>query len=131
MATYRGSDGSVTVSASSVAELQSWELDTERPFLDDTAMGDAAETGTLDIPAGGGRLVMRLDYDDTAQAALVDMLVAGTVPTALAAEFRLSAAKKFTSSILPTRAVIRAQRGQLVDMDVTYKVTGGVTVSWS
>ena len=132
MATYRGTDGNVTIATNSVANVQSWTLETSREVLDTTAMLATAKTKTLDIPDGRGRFTARLDYADTAQAALIDMALANAVPSALAFEFRVTGTtKKFTGNLLVPNAVVTGQRGQLFDVEFTYEITGACGVSWS
>lgn len=130
MATYRGSDGSITVATNSVANVQQWTLDVDRDVLDTTAMADTAKTKTLDLPDARGRFTARLDYGDTAQAALVDQAVANAVPSALAFEFIVLAGKKFTGNLLCAGASVVGQRGQLFDVEFAYEVTGAVGVTW-
>lgn len=132
MATFRGTDGSVSVSASTVTQVREWSMDVERDFIDETFLGATAEEGSLDIPAATGQLQMDLDYDDAAQAALVDQAVAGTVPTALAVELLAATGKKFTGNILIERASIAARtRGGNITLQCNYRFTGGVTVDWT
>jgi len=131
MPTYRGSDGSIKIATNAVANVQQWTLENVREVLDTTAMSDTATTKTLDLPDGRGRFTCRLDYNDTAQAALVDQAIANAVPSALAFEFLVAATKKFTGNLLVAGATVTGQRGQLFDVEFAYEVTGAVGVSWS
>jgi len=132
MATFRGSDGVLTLATNPLANMQSFEFTLERDWLDTTALGDTAETGTLDIEKGNGRFTCQLDYDDTPQAAALDILLAGTSgASALAAVFQMAAGKTFTGNILPLSATVRSQKGSLVTVDVAFRFTGGTASAWS
>lgn len=131
MATFRGSTGQVTLTPNIVGELQSWSLTLSRAHLETTAIGDSARTGTLDTPQGTGELAANFDYGDAAQAALVDMLVANTDPTPIAAVFQLATGKTISTNILPTSAPISAQRGALVTVSFAFETDGPATVAWA
>ncbi|HEX7048655.1 MAG TPA: hypothetical protein VF188_00465 [Longimicrobiales bacterium] len=131
MATYRGSKGTVTVGGNTVGELQSWTLTINRAYIETTAMGDAAKTGTLDIPGGSGDLSANFDYSDTAQAALLDMLVSNTDPTPLAAVFEIDTGKTISCNILPTSAPVAAQRGALVTVSFSFETDGPIAFAWA
>lgn len=131
MATYRGSDGSLTIDGDSMAELQSWKLNTSRPVLDTTAMGDTAGEKRLDILNWDGEATVNFDYGDPAQAALVDAMLAAAEPAAMAGVFRVSATKTFTGNILPTSIPITSQRGNLVTASFSFTGTGALAVAWA
>jgi len=134
MATYRGSEGEVTINATAIGELQRWEVDPSRPYLRDDAIGDAARTGTLDIPEWSGSLRLNLDLGDAQQKALFDLLVANTDPTPpgfVGLIDGTGGTKEFSGDILPMSASIVAEKGQLVTMEVPFNGQGPLTVSWT
>lgn len=134
MATHRGSQGEVTIDSTAIGELQRWEVDTNRPYLRDDAIGDDARTGKVDIPEWSGTLQLNLDLGDAQQKALYDILLANTDPTEPAFEGLVDGtggSKKFTGDILPLSASIVAEKGNLVTMEITFNGQGSLTVSWS
>lgn len=131
MATYRGSDGSMTYGGTAVGELQSWKINASRPVLDETAMGDTSEQSRLDIVRWDGELTANFDYSDAAQADIVDAMLGATEPAAAAGVFKISATKYFTGNILPTSIPIVNQRGSLATVTFSFKGTGALTPTWS
>jgi len=133
MSTLRGSDGTLQYDSNAVGEFQDWELDISREEIETTASGvTSGKTFTLDIPGTTGRIRANADYGDTAQKALLDQVVDGAVPTPAVAQFRCSATKYFSGSILVTNARIVSQRGpNNVTVEFSVRVTGAIAVTWS
>ena len=132
MATLRGSDGEITLAGATLGEMQGWELEVSREAIETTKSKDAAKSYTLDIPGASGRMRCNLDYDDAQQASLIDMLVAGTVPSALAAIFLHASGKTFVASILPTSGRIASQLGPSVaTVEFPFIVTDAITITWA
>lgn len=132
MASYRGSQGSLSLGGNVVAEVKSWEADVERPVLDTTALGDTAETKDIDIPRWSGRFTAQLDYSDTAQAAVVDQIVAGTNASVLAFEGRVSSTtKKMTGNVLINRASVTTSLGSIVMLSCDFVGSGAAAIAWS
>lgn len=131
MAKFRGSKGNLTIGGNSVANLSSWEFEIERPHIDGTDMGDNGVEGTLDIPRGRGRARVKLDKTDTAQAAMLDQLVANTDPTPLAAVFLIATGKSINCNVLATRGSIVANIGQYITADIDLVSDGAITMPWA
>lgn len=132
MATLRGSDGSATLGGTAIGEFQGWELDISRAEIDKTKQGDTSSSYTLDIPDIRGTMSLNLDYGDAQQASLLDMLVAGSIPTPLAAVFIADDGKTFSGNILPTSARIgSAVKAGLATVSIPFVVDGGLTIAWA
>lgn len=131
MARYRGSKGSISFGGNVVPEMDSWELQIDRPWMEATSMGDAAQKGDLDIPGGTGRASGRFDYGNTAHAAIVDALVSNDDTAPAAAVFIVATGKQLSCNVLPTSARIRAQRGNLVTVEFDFRTDGAISVAWA
>ena len=131
MATFRGSDGALQYNSNAVGEIQSWELSVDRPELETTAMADTSAEFTLDIPNWSGTATVNFDYSDTAQAAIVAQVIAGTVASAVTAQFRVSSTKYLSGSVLVRSASVSSQRGSIVTATLQLRGTGALTATWS
>lgn len=134
MAEFRGSQGEVTIGGTAIGELMRWEVTPERPYIDRTRIGDAARSGTLDIPEWSGTLRLAFDYGDAQQASLLDILVGNSDPTALAFVGLVDGtggSKQVSGDILPTSAPITAELGSDVEIEFSFNGDGALTVSWS
>lgn len=134
MATWRGSEGEVTIDGTAITELQRWEVDPSRPYLRDDAIGDSARTGTLDIPEWSGTLQLNLDYGDAQQATLIDVLLANTAPPTIAFVGLVDGTggtKQLSGNIIPLNASIVAEKGSLVTVEIPFNGDGVLSISWS
>jgi len=133
MATFRGSNGEVQIDSTAIGELQSWQVDVSRPYLRDDAIGDAARTGTLDMPEWSGEIQLNIDLGDAQQKALLDVLVANTDPptTTFNGIVESTGPKEVSGNIVPTNASIAAEKGSLVTMSIQFNGEGALTVNWT
>lgn len=135
MAKFRGSQGSATIGGNAVGEIQAWELTPERAYIDGGKMGDAAQTGgDLDIPSGRGRIRVKFDYGDTAQAAMFDQVVSNATPTPLAfvGIVESGGPKQISCNILITSVPINGQfRGGHFEATYEFVTDSAITVSWT
>lgn len=134
MATYRGSEGEVTIDGTAIGELQRWEVNPSRPYLRDDAIGDTARTGKLDTPEWSGSLQLNLDYDDAQQATLIDvLLVNAAVPTIAFVGLvdGTGGTKQMSGNIVPLNASITAERGSLVTVEIPFNGDGQLSFSWT
>lgn len=121
----------VTFASNKVAQVTRWEAEPERPFLDTTVMGDSAESGTLDIATWRGTAEALLDYGDDQQKALIDQIVAGAVPTALALTLVATVGKQFWGDVLAENFRIGLRRGAIVPISFSFEGTGAIGVNWN
>lgn len=133
MAKYRGVKGSVSVGGNTMGEVTGWDFTPSRPYIEATSLGDAGKKGDLDYPGGTGRITARLDYDDTAQAAIIDMLVSNDDPTPIAFLGVVSGTgpKQISCNILPTSAPISAKVGGHIEVTFDFESDGAITIDWS
>jgi hypothetical protein len=131
MAKFRGSKGSVTLAGGAVGNLRSWECTISRAALDATCMGDTAKKTGLDTPGASGTLTALFDKGDTAQAALVAILISDTDVTPIAFVGLMDTGKSVNCNIVPTSAGISSQRGQYVEVSFPWESDGAITVPWA
>lgn len=131
MTRYRGSKGSVTIAAGVMTQVTSWEATPQRPFIDGTVMGIDAQEGDLDIPKMSGRITVKTDHGDAAQAALMNALLSNADTAAMATELLMATGKKFTLSILPTSAAVSARVGQHIETSFEFESSGAIAIAWA
>jgi len=121
----------VTFASNAVAQVTSFELSLERAWLDTTAQGDTAESGTLDVQVATARVEVLLDYGDVEQKALLDQVSAGTAATALALTLAIAAGKQFWGDFMITSSQIVSQRGAIVTARLALHGTGAIAKNWN
>lgn len=134
MAKYRGSQGSVSVGGDVVGQIIDWEITISRPYIDATDMGASAKSGDLDIPGASGRVTVRFDYGDDAQAAIVDQIVSNTTPTPLAFLGIVSGTgpKQVSCNVLfPSGAIRGRVLGGHFEATFQFESDGTISVSWT
>lgn len=134
MAKFRGSQGSLSVGGNVVGQIVDWEGTFGRPYIEATDMGDAGKGGDLDIPGASGRLTVRFDYGDAAQAAIVDQVTSNAAAVPLAALFVVSGTgpKQFSLNVLfPSMAVAARVLGGHIQATFNWESDGAITVSWT
>lgn len=134
MASFRGSQGEVTIDGTAIGELMRWEVTFERPYIDRTRIGDSARSGTLDIPEWSGTLRLAFDYGDAQQATLMDVLVGNAaVPTIAFVGLvdGTGGTKQVSGNIVPTSAPVTAEQGSDVEVEFSFNGDGSATISWS
>lgn len=134
MAKYRGSQGSLSIGGNAVGQIIDWEGNFSRPYIEATDMGDSGQEGDLDIPGGQGRLTVRFDYDDTAQAAIVDQILSNSTPTPLAALFIVSSTgpKQISCNVLFTdMGVVSRVLGGHIQATFQWRSNGAISMDWT
>lgn len=94
-------------------------------------MADTSATWDLDIPNWSGTATVNFDYGDTAQAAIIAQVIAGTVASAVTGQFRVSSTKYLSGSVLVRSASVSSQRGSIVTATLQFRGTGALTATWS
>jgi|GEM_PF-1359733 len=127
-------NAAVSFVSNSIAEVIGWEADVSREDLETTAYDEAsppqAKTFTLDIPEWRGTIRVQLDYDDPEQKEVIDLLVAGSVPTALSCLLAMDGGRQFWGNIHPSSGRIASRRGAIVEADLKFAGTGALTPNW-
>lgn len=123
----------VTFSANSVAEVTRWEATPERPYINTTVLGDSARTGTLDIPEWSGSLRMLLDDADDQQSNLLNEVHENGAIQNLGAALVIeeSPSKQVYGHIVATSAVVTAERGAMVEVEVSFNGEDAVAIDWN
>ena len=133
MTTYHGNGGSVTFATNAIGELVSWTLETSVPLVDDSAMGDVWGTVKAGSPATwSGTAVAHIDYDDTAQAAIIaDIMNATPSGDSIAMEFLVATAKAFDGNAIVNSVSINQSRTDIVDVTFSFTGNGQLVPDWT
>jgi len=132
MATYSGIGGDCTFAANGFGELQSWEINATAEILDDTEMGDKWTTAKGGLASWTGSAVMRVDYDDTAQAAaIVDVLQATPSGDSVALVFQVASGKTFGGNALVSGVQIGGDKGGYFEATLSFTGNGALTPTWA
>lgn len=70
MATYKGSDGVVTIGGTTVGEIRSFSVEESADTIEDTAMGDSSRTYKSSLKSFTASIDALFDNDDGGQDAL-------------------------------------------------------------
>lgn len=134
MATFRGMDGSVSWAAGAVAQVTAWNANVNAEVLEDSSMGLKWRTHKGGMIDWTGVITARLDYGDTAgQKAMLDTIL-GASPSLGAAATELIIAgstKKLSGSAIVVSAQITQQLGNIVEVQMTVRGTGALTIAWT
>jgi hypothetical protein len=70
MATYKGSDGVVTIGGTAVGEIRSFSVEESADTIEDTAMGDTSRSYKSSLKSFSASIDALFDNDDSGQDAL-------------------------------------------------------------
>lgn len=124
-------NAAITFASNSVGETRKWETNATRAVLDDTVMGDTAETARLDILKWVGKAECLLDKGDTKQNLLINAVLSGTATGQYGLMLGLGSGKALWGDIVANNFAIVSQRGALVTVAFTFEGTGAVSVDWN
>lgn len=135
MANYTGDQGSVTYATSTdiMIEVLSWSLTGANVGVIENTVKGASNRTYKGGRADGGSITARcqLDYDDSAQAAWIDSVIAGT-GSEVAVELLVDTSKQFNVNIIPTGFDLDNPEGEgIVGGTLSGKVTGVIVVAWA
>lgn len=122
----------VSFAANTVGEVTGWEAEVSRAPIDRTVQGSEATRYTLDVPEWRGTLRAFLDYGDAEQAAVLNQLLAGSIPVAQALTLRVAPGKVLWGDALLTNGRVTSQRGpQLVEVQADFVGNGSASFDWN
>ncbi len=123
MATYHGKDGIVSCGGTTVAELQSWDLDVTSENVKTTSIGDSTHTRAAGLKDWSGSLSLNWDGGDAAQ----NGLAAGELIEFIFYPQGEAGGETFTGEgIIASHAVPNPLEG-LVTLNVSFSANGGIT----
>ncbi len=124
MATYSGKDGVVEVGGVVVAEMRSFEIDTQADTVDDTVMGDDWKTHKIMHKSFSGSMRVLADKGDGGQNAC-------SIGTAIAGEWfpsgETSGHVSMTGNATITGRRIASSYDGLVELDLEFEGNGALT----
>jgi hypothetical protein len=132
---YSGSDGALYVGGTQIAKIRSWALTGSVETLNITRTDDTAQKLMYGRQSYSGSCTAYY-YEDEANALEASALLAniirtsGTSPTATATlRLELAATRRIEAAVLFTQAEIGASTGELVTVNLSFAVTGNLTVA--
>lgn len=126
-------NAAVTFSANSLASVTRWEATVERPYIDKTVLGDAARTGTLDIPEWSGTIRMLLDDADPEQDNLINEAHQNNAVQNLGVALVVAEGpmKQVYGHIVAPSLTITGERGAMVEAEAQFNGQDAVALDWN
>ena len=125
MATHTGSEGTVKVGSSAIAEIRSFSIEESADTLEDTTMGDTARTYKSSLTSFSGSVdVLWDETDSSGQGALT---IGAEVTLNLYPEGDAAGDTYLTGSAIVTGRSISSSYDGLVEMSITVQGNGALT----
>lgn len=132
-------NATVTFTSNSVAELTSWSIDeAAAEMIEDTVKGDTYRTYKFGYVNWRGSASARLDYGDTKQAALIDMIASGSPDGTIAtlafvvAEGAVGELKMlYGAAYLTNFSVTSPEGSSIVDVTFNFQGTDALATNWN
>lgn len=127
MATHTGSEGTVKVGTSAVAEIRSFSIQTTADTAEDTSMGDSWRSFKTTLKGWSGSLDCFWDETDTTgQGALVE---GAEITLNVYPEGATTGDKYYTGSAIVTGVTINSSFDGLVESSISFQGTGALSFS--
>jgi hypothetical protein len=131
-------NATVTFQSNSIGELTRWSLDNvEIELIEDTAKGDTTKTYKGGYVNWNGSAAARLDYGDTKQAELIDMIASGSPDGTIATlvfvveDVTLGDLKTFYGSAYLTNFSVTSPEGSsIVEVTFAFQGVGDLSTDW-
>jgi predicted secreted protein len=125
MATHTGSEGTVKVGSSAIAEIRSFSIEETADTLEDTTLGDTARTYKSSLTSFSGSVdVLWDETDSSGQGALT---IGASVTLNLYPEGDAAGDTYLTGSAIVTGRSISSSYDGLVEMSITVQGNGALT----
>jgi hypothetical protein len=126
MATYKGSDGVVTIGGTAVGEIRSFSVEESADTIEDTAMGDTSRSYKSSLKSFSASIDALFDNDDSGQDAL-------TIGSEVACIFRSqgtgSTNMERSGTGIVTGVSINQSYDGLVETSFTLQGTGALSIA--
>ena len=126
MATYKGSDGVVTIGGTAVGEIRSFSVEESADTIEDTAMGDTSRSYKSSLKSFSASIDALFDNDDSGQDAL-------TIGSEVACIFRSqgtgSTNMERSGTGIVTGVSINQSYDGLVETSFTLQGTGALAIA--
>lgn len=127
MATHAGSEGTVKVGSTAIAEIRSFSIEESAETLEDTSMGDTARTYKSSLTTYTGSIDVLYDETDTGgQGALT---IGAEVTLSLLPEGDTTGDVELTGSAIVTGRSISSSYDGLVEMSISVQGNGALTTT--
>lgn len=125
MATHTGSEGTVKVGASAVAEIRQFSIEQTSDTVEDTTMGDTYRTHKATLKAWSGSMDVFWDETDTTgQGALVP---GASITINVYPEGASTGDTYLTGTAIVTSLSVTASYDGMVEASIAYQGTGTLT----
>jgi len=124
MAGLAGKDGSLMIGASTMAEVQSWSIDTSTDMLEDSSLGAEWKTNVAGLSEWSASVEASWLMSDTAQVACQNAFLNKTTVTP---KLYTNATNYYTGTAYIESISISDSVGELVTASLSLKGTGAMT----
>lgn len=125
MANHKGSEGTVHIGTTAIAELRGWEFSEENTPIDDSILSDTWDTNQAGSNRWSGSASAFWDETDTNGQEAVN--VGTKVTLKMYPEGTGTASVYFLGTALPTQITRRAARNGMVEVDFNFTGDGALT----
>lgn len=125
MATHSGNSGAVQIGANTVAEVTAWTLEEGVAEMDDTAIGDAADTHKVGTTNWNGSV--ECFWDDTDATGQEAMTIGASVDLSLYPDGVATGDIDFNGTASITAISRGGSNNEIVTASFTYKGNGALT----
>jgi predicted secreted protein len=127
MATHKGSEGTVKIGTSAIAEIRTWSINQTADTMEDTTMGDSARTYQSSLSTWDGTVDMFWDETDTTgQGACT---IGSSITLNVYPEGATTGDVYYSGTALVTGIARTASFDGMVEQSITFKGTGALTTS--
>jgi len=126
MATYKGSDGVVTIGGSTVGEIRSFSVEESADTIEDTAMGDTSRSYKSSLKSFTASIDALFDNDDSGQDAL---LIGAEVACVFRSQGDGSTNMERSGTGIVTGVSINQSYDGLVETSFTLQGTGALAIA--
>jgi len=124
MATHTGSEGTIKIGSDTLGELRSYSLESTAETIEDTSMGDSSRSYKVGLTTFTGTASVFFDETDTAQ----NNLDAGaSITLEVYPEGADTGDTYYSGSAIVTGRTINASFDGMVEMEISFQGTGGLT----
>ena len=125
MANHAGSEGTVHVGTTAVAEIRSYSFTETADTIEDTSMGDSARTYKSSLKSFNGSIDVYWDETDTSGQMAAD--AGASITMTVFPEGAATGAMRYSGSAIITGTSITGSYDGLVEATITFQGTGALT----
>lgn len=124
MATHTGSEGTIKIGSDTLGELRSYSLESTAETIEDTSMGDSSRSYKVGLTTFTGTASVFFDETDTAQG---NLDAGASITLEVYPEGADTGDTYYTGTAIVTGRTINASFDGMVEMELSFQGTGGLT----